>query len=703
MKIVKFLLTSFVLLSLHSGVCSSLFEDLATVEKVNKEIETRIPVLYNYNLSGGYFNMPSARSPDSGFIGIGFSAVPPYRNYNVSIQLLERLEVSANYHIMLGIPDFVLGENFGDWSDRSMNYKLSLLKPEDSNYMLPGIALGMNDFFGSKNFYDEYVVATQVIPDLNFEASLGFSRGRARGFFGGASFFPFFRYTNPFLKGIVLSAEYDAINYAQDPTSALGRDYKTRINAGIHYIIGDIFHLTLSSLRGKKLAGSFSINYNLGESRPLFPKFLDPPMYNAPRDYEPVGALRPHHTLASELAHAFKSQNLIAYNISLSQSGRGKKHLHIAIANPNYRERADLEKRIAHILSNLAPENTYRVTVSIEEEALPIYQMTFRTEDLFAYRKGQIGDYELSVLAPPRNLSKIPGPSQTLYKKDPSRLYFLLRPRTRIFFGNAAGKIKYDFSLAGGPQGYLYNQVFYDISASFKLFDSFEHVNAVDKMNPSQLINVRSDTISYYKGKIGALDRAYIQKSWSLEKGWFARAAGGYFEIAYGGVAAEVLYQKAGACWAIGVEGALVAKRKYSGLTFTRRIRQLEGFTPTYKTNFIGSQYFLDLYLYEPTVGVSAKLRVGQFLARDIGARIEAQRIFKSGTSVGYWVGFTTARDIVNDKRFFDQGIIFSVPLDLFSPRSTRRHLGTAMAFWLRDTAAVSATGRTLYSIIHNK
>lgn len=686
-------------LLLCSGAYASVFDDLAAVERIDKEIKTTVPVTYNYNLSGGYFTMPSARSPAQGTFGMGFSAAPPYRNYNLSVQLYERLEVTANYHIMLGIPDVLLGEDFGDWSDRSMNYKLSFLKPEDSDFMLPGVAIGMNDFFGSKNFKDQYAVATQVIPDLGAEISLGVSTGRVHGFFGGLSLAPFYRSASPFLRGLVLAAEYDATDYKNDPTSHFGREVRSRVNAGIHYSIGDVIHLSLSSLRGKKVAGAVSVNYNLGESPDLFPKFLDPPLFAGPKDYEPIGPTRPYHTLVTEMTHAFKEQNLTLYKMSTSSAPRARKTLAISLANPSYRHEKDLENRIAHVLANLTPANIEKVTVTVEEEALPIYQISFKRESLYAWKRGEIGNSSLATMAQKRDVEPAPS-GRLLFRKRPSRMHFFARPRTRLFFGNSAGKLKYDFSVAGGISGYILNQIFYDIGASYKLFDGFENVRSVDKLNPSQLINVRSDAISYYDNKIGALDRAYIQKSWSLYNGFFARLAGGYFEIAYGGLAGEFLYKRAGSNWAIGIEGALVAKRKYSGLTFTRRIRKLVGYTPTYKTNFIGSQYFLGLYLNEPNSGLRARLLAGQFLGRDAGARVDVERIFKNGTSIGYWVGFTTAKDYVNGKRFFDQGISFSVPLDIFSPRSTRRRLGTAATFWLRDTAAVSQTGRTLDQIL---
>ncbi|MBI3235105.1 MAG: YjbH domain-containing protein, partial [Bacteroidetes bacterium] len=38
-----------------------------------------------------YFNMPSARMPKEGVVGLGFARVHPYNNYGVSFQYFEDL------------------------------------------------------------------------------------------------------------------------------------------------------------------------------------------------------------------------------------------------------------------------------------------------------------------------------------------------------------------------------------------------------------------------------------------------------------------------------------------------------------------------------------------------------------------------------------------------------------------------------------
>ena len=58
-------------LALFLEARESLFEDLATVEKINQQINDALPFYYNYSLIGGYFNMPSARMPKEGMYAIG--------------------------------------------------------------------------------------------------------------------------------------------------------------------------------------------------------------------------------------------------------------------------------------------------------------------------------------------------------------------------------------------------------------------------------------------------------------------------------------------------------------------------------------------------------------------------------------------------------------------------------------------------------
>src|SRR5690606_26666836 len=116
-----------------------------------------------------------------------------------------------------------------------------------------------------------------------------------------------------------------------------------------------------------------------------------------------------------------------------------------------------------------------------------------------------------------------------------------------------------------------------------------------DILNPSRLLIVRTDTIRYNQSSSFQLQQAYVQKSWNWGKGWFSRIALGYFEVAYTGVAAEALYYPVNSSWAIGVSGANVWKRSYSGIG-TQKVRKLNSAGIYEEFPYVGVQYFLDLY-----------------------------------------------------------------------------------------------------------
>src|ERR1700727_3509473 len=76
-----------------------LMHDLWIVHCIDQKLNETFPVTYNYLFQGGYFSMPSARMGCEGEIGAGYAKVPPYRNYNLRLQLMDHLEISGSYRI----------------------------------------------------------------------------------------------------------------------------------------------------------------------------------------------------------------------------------------------------------------------------------------------------------------------------------------------------------------------------------------------------------------------------------------------------------------------------------------------------------------------------------------------------------------------------------------------------------------------------
>jgi Exopolysaccharide biosynthesis protein YbjH len=683
-----------------------LMEDLLVVDYWNRRIYDRLPVTYNNFLQGGYFTMPSARMGEEGEIGIGYSYVPPYRNFNLRVQLFKRLELTGNYRVFRGIKDPVLSQfGFGDFSDKGANFKFAVILPEDSEYKLPGFAFGFDDIIGTRSFRAQYVVFTQVFLDYNMEISLGYGTERIRGFFGGINLMPFRKTPCKFLESLSLTAEYDATDYkskTREPHPK-GRVKKNPINFGIKYRLLDLFDFSLSYIRGDALSASVSAYYNWGNTTGFLPKIEDSLPYNSPVNTEPLGPRRPEDALVADLLFVFQEQGLEIRDIDLYYNECNQKILRIRTLNDTYRLECEVRCRLNHILKALTPSDIDEVIVVIDAEGFPIQEYHYNVDLVKSFAAKEISAYELKILTPMTEVT-YPNPytSTRLFGCKRSCFNFELSPKTHTLFGSSNGKFKYTLGLNASFNGYIWDDVYYNIILGWSPISNLGKFRDFDRLNPSQLINVRSDAMRFYKYRGLTVDEAYLQKNWNLGRGWYARIAGGYFEEAYGGASAEVLWYPVNSPWAIGLEGAILRKRNFSGLGFTNKIRKLVDFHPTYR-KFIGSQCFLNLYYDWECARMDFKVTIGKFLANDWGVRNEISRYFPSGLRLSLWYTITNGNDRINGRRYYDKGICFSMPFDIFYTCSERTRWNYGMSAWLRDVGCQALTGLQLYELINDQ
>jgi len=677
-----------------------LFQDLKIVEMIERERDDRLPYHYNYALMGGYFNMPSARMNRCGTSALGMSYFPPYRKYGATIQPLSRLECGISYQVFLGMPDPIMGSmGFGDFADRGANVKFGILRREDGVFYLPEIAIGLEDFYGTKRLHSFYAVVTQHFLRWNLEATVGWGRGRIRGFFGGIGWTPFRQTNAHFIKGLSVLAEYDGIDYAHHlGEHPKGREMQSRINVGLSATLFDFLQLSISSIRGKKMAASISLFCSMEDVIGLFPKTDNPPLYRGPLNQEAIGHLRSEKELAQELAFALVEQGLEPYQIYLTTNTNQEDALWIEIVNPRYRLERDFKKRVVSVLAALVPPQIKTITLVIQANGIPICEYRFQTSDLQRFTNKGIGNFEFHTLYPMRAPSRNPNAYEgsMIYHRKKKIWTCTIRPRLLAFFGSATGKFKYSAGIIGGPEGYFFDLIYYKIQGAYNIHSSLSGVGDRDMLNPSKIINVRSDTVRYYQTRSISIEQAYLQKGSYVQNGWYYRLALGYFEAAYGGISGELLYYPMGSSWAIGLEVAGLLKRKYHGLCFTTKVKQFDGLK-TKQLHYIGYQCFLDLYYHLRFLPFDVKLSIGKFLARDTGARFELSRYFPSGLRLSIWYTWTNAKDIVNHKRYQDKGIAFAIPLDFFLKKSSRSMIPYAMSVWLRDTGARANTGKPLY------
>ncbi|MGE5196289.1 MAG: YjbH domain-containing protein, partial [Anaerolineae bacterium] len=684
----------------------SLFYDLNLVAKIDQKIKEELPFFYNASLVGGYLNMPSARVPKTGQVAFGGGRLPPYNIYGVAFQIYDRIELSANYRVFTDLPERNFGhEGFGDDADRIGNIKIVLNLPSDGFRELPSIAFGADDFIGTRRFNAQYAVVTKEWLRYHLELSLGYSKGRIKGFFGGFAWTPFRTSSFFLLKDLSIVGEYDAIRYkkhAQEHPN--GRSFKTRFNGGLIFVGWETLQLSVSSLRGEEIAASATLRYPLGKKEGVFPKIDDPKSYSSPVDIEPIGVYREGREFTQELAYALSDQGIDLLKARLEIDGEKRSVLWLRVVNNRYREEAVFRKRLQDVLAALIPSNVYAVIVDIEADALISHSYRFYTEYLYRYRKGSISEFELETLSPMQEAVSKPSryDSVRLFDRRKAIWTFTILPNVLSFFGSAKGKFKYSVGMTAIQEGYLVDDIYYRLQAGYSIHSSMSSIGATDRLNPSHLPNVRTDTLRYYQTNRAILEQAFMQRSWNIKKGFFYRLATGYFESAYGGIANEVLYYPVGCDFAIGAEVATVLKRRYEGIAFTRKIRKIKGHTPRH-IHFFGLQYFLDFHYHFKPLGLDFTFNVGQFLAKDKGVRTEIGRRFANGLKVSIWYTVTNGHDKVNGHTYYDKGVSFSLPLDFFLKQSSRTFIGYSMAAWLRDVGARSESGKRLYDTLYEE
>lgn len=671
----------------------------------------RFPTTFNHILSTGYFTTHSARMTEDGNVAVGVATIPPYLHWNARIQPFSFLELSANYRIFRGFEDPNLGVyGFGDYADRGANFKVALVTPEQSRYRLPGLAFGIDDFMGSKKFLTYYLVGTHVCPDYGFEVSLGWGAGRythgpSRGFFGGFNWFPWIQWENRWTKGFCLSAELDPTNYS-DPDREphpKGRETHSLVNYGIKYKLFEIIELSASHCCGDRFAFAGSLQYNWGRMEGFLPKIDDPLPYTNPVNREPLGCYRPEEVMMQSLQSAFKNQGF-QITKAWMEDNTGKTSLWICVINRCYRQECLVRKHIEYLLAALIPSNIDEIVVLIESYGVVCQKYVYRRDFLLMYRDHCMSPFEFYTLSPRENVS-FPDAcfSRKIFNRRNTLCRFRPSPRFENFLGCATGKYKYDLGVQGTFEGFLPYDLYYEFQLSRTLASSIRGLCDVDLFSPSQLPIVATDYIRYRQTRALSWDMLYLQKSHSFGSGFFGRIAGGYFQVNYGGLAGELLWYPADRYLAIGLEGALVKKRRYNGLGFQSKLRQMEGFTPHFFHYDFLAQYFLSFYFDFPDLRVFTKISVGQFLARDIGGRFEVTRYFDNGIRLTGWMTATNGNDIVHGERYFDRGITVEMPFDLFYKCSSRRVWNYGMAAWLRDAGYVTTTGKPLFDIINRE
>lgn len=695
------------------GDADQLMRALLCVEELDKK-EGIVPTTYNHLLQGGYWVMPSARMGTIGELGAGVSSIPPYRSTNLRLQFLSHLEITGNYRLFCDIPDPILSPfGYGDLSERGLNVKLTLINPEESHYALPGIAIGFDDITGTKSFRGQYLVATQLLPDYGLELSVGYGQMRIKGFFGGVLWMPYALMRNSlsdkartWLKPLCMGAEYDATDY-RNPLRELhpcGRQVSSRINWGCKYRLWDAINVSASYVRGKKFAFSCDVVWNIGTNGEWVAKTENPlPLSGSfcsdkPCMDDPCVDLdepSPYLLAIKELETTLKQQGFCLLKAQTEENACGLT-LRLVVTNDRYYWQSDTQLRLSALISCVGALQFDLFVVEIEENGCSVQEYRFSRENIERHRSGKINAGLFAELSPLKEVSCSSGVVNPLFFAKRPRFAPFLDPKTASLFGSVGGKWKYALGISTGSQGYLPGGFSYSLSLGYFALSTMPRNSCCDFLNPSKLPNVQTNEILFLKkGKL-TLDEAFLQKSVNLYQGHFFRTAAGYFDVMYGGAVAEWLYFPVGSAWALGAECSYLRQRIPGKVRFTNRIRQCKRGKEEW-VRFPLYQLFFDVYYHWFDANVDAQVTFGHFLAGDIGARFAVSHSYPSGFCVTAWYTPTNAHDRINGSTYYDTGIGFTMPLDLFYTCSSRKEWGSGLSPWLRDCGVRRCLGNPLY------
>jgi membrane-associated phospholipid phosphatase len=169
----------------------------------------------------------------------------------------------------------------------------------------------------------------------------------------------------------------------------------------------------------------------------------------------------------------------------------------------------------------------------------------------------------------------------------------------------------------------------------------------------------------------------------------YTRVSAGFYEEMYRGFGGQVLYLPKDSRWAVDLTADALQQRGVKGW-FDKRDYQT--------VTALGALH------YRLPYDITATARVGRFLARDDGVRLEFKRRFASGVEIGAWYTKTNGKDTTNPgtplSPYNDKGIFLSVPLNIMLPSDSQTAAGIGISPWTRDVGQMVASPGDLYDMV---
>ncbi len=649
----------------------------------------------------GIFNMPTARVMPDWSVRFKTGYGDPYAYYGGAVGFFDRFEFHGQFTRVFTIQAFE-DYGYGDTKDRSAGMRAVLIK---ENEFFPQIAAGFFDATGNGFFSSRYIAASKMFG--NVDVTLGLGQGILAGEYtaSGADSGEIFLFTEPFRKTSVfggiewhlnpdwtLSAEYSSIDrenmygYRDNSGKLLKKDDSPiDLNLGLKYKLSDNMHLSAAYLKGDTLAGSIDFQFPLVPEGPLAWEKTNP--------YIPTEKIKwdayesDNHKLSSILAKEIKAQGFKEVSVAC-----GTDAVWVEFVNTLHLSDARSLGQVGSLCDVILPERITRFYLNIKDKNTVIQSLkttrgTFRSfSDSTLDKEGFLAFSRLNLYKDENwEDFKQDQTASDLYDLEDDKFFYKIEPKIRTFLNNKTGFFKHKGLLLANAGYSLWSGAQVLGELEWTIFNQYDELiyDPLEKENA-----VRTDLLDYDAESSLRVSMLAIEQKIDLPLSTQGRIAAGYFETAYAGVGAEVFRYFNDGLWGAGFETQVVRKRDPKN-----------NFELRDDPDKLYNTAFLNLYSQIlPAYGVEAGLKIGQFLAGDVGFRVDLRRSFKYFTLGGWYTKTDTDMFDSPDNRGTTQaGVYMRFPLSLFSPKDIPGHLRYTISSFTRDPGSLVQQPDSLY------
>jgi hypothetical protein len=389
----------------------------------------------------------------------------------------------------------------------------------------------------------------------------------------------------------------------------------------------------------------------------------------------------PHRTIehlnrdvAQAIFDDLKAAKMIGYTFEI----KGHEAI-LRLGNYRYRYLPKALGDAARIIDARAPVDVTEITIADVEGGIEVMRVRMRRDDLQRAFTGTGSAEEVFAHAEFNGGAGL-GDGAVENKDVYPDFTYRVRPRLKTQLNGPDGFFLY--SLYAGLSTDVQIRPGLTLSGEFGA-NILDNLNRLQNPSNSLLPHVRSDIAQYLKdGKYG-IESLYANYEARLGGDFYGRLTGGLLEEMYGGIDGELLYRPYGSRWALGLEANQLYKRGFH-----------EQFS-LQSYNVATAQ--LSLYYDMPWFGLQSTLKVGRYLARDLGFTYEISREFDSGVRVGGFFTITSVSAAKYGEGTFDKGLFISIPIDLATPFPSKSTVGTLYRPLTRDGGQLLGSPRQLY------